>query len=68
MGGVDIWLILGTRRWARLMASELCKLLPQDTAIYLQGSMEESEFRSWYNATPFKMGLLLSNSVQSVLL
>lgn len=54
MGKVDIWLIVGTRRWARLMASELCKILPLDTVVYLQGSLEEPELRNWHSASPFK--------------
>lgn len=47
MATVDICLIVGTRRWARQMAAELCAALPDDTAIYLLGDPAEAEQQEW---------------------
>ncbi len=47
MATVDICLIVGTRRWARIMAAELCAVLPDTTAIYLLGDPAEVELQEW---------------------
>jgi predicted dehydrogenase len=51
---VDIWLIVGARRWARIMANELCAILPVGTAIHLQVRTVDVELGDWWNTTPFK--------------
>lgn len=51
MAVVDIWLIVGTRRWARLMAAELCATLPADAIVYMQGEPDDAELRRWLSAS-----------------
>ena len=51
---VDIWLVIGTRRWARLLVTELCTMLPLDTAIHLQGNLDDMNLRDWWNKSPLK--------------
>jgi hypothetical protein len=47
MATVDIWLVVGTRRWARLMARELCAALPDDTVLYMRGDPVDAELQAW---------------------
>lgn len=52
--GVDAWLIVGARRWARMVAGELCALLPPGAPIHLQGSLEDADLLEWWSNSPFK--------------
>lgn len=47
MANVDIWLIVGTRRWARLMATELCAILPADAIIQMLGDPADLGLQRW---------------------
>jgi len=47
MSTVDIWLVVGTRRWARLMVTELCIALPVNKKVYIQGDPDDLEIVSW---------------------
>lgn len=51
MAVVDIWLIVGTRRWARLLAAELCAALPVDAIVQIQGDPADAELRRWLSAS-----------------
>lgn len=51
MAVVDIWLIVGTRRWARLMAAELCATLPADAVIHMLGDPADAELQGWLSAS-----------------
>lgn len=44
---VDIWLVVGSRRWARLMAAELCAALPTDAVVHMQGDTADAELKDW---------------------
>lgn len=45
--GVDSWLVVGTKRWARVMASELCAFLPAETAILMHGDPFDRGIQQW---------------------
>lgn len=47
MKKIDCWLIVGTRRWARLIASELCKVVSEEVIIHMQGDVYDTELRRW---------------------
>jgi hypothetical protein len=51
MAAVDIWLFVGTRRWARLMAAELCATMPPDAAIHMLGNPADSELQGWLSTS-----------------
>jgi predicted dehydrogenase len=51
MTKVDVWLIVGARRWARVMASELCTAAPKDSVIQLLGDLHDVELRQWLRAS-----------------
>jgi predicted dehydrogenase len=52
--GVDQWLVVGGRRWARIVAGELCALLPPDRPIRLQASRSDPGLLEWWNGSPHK--------------
>jgi predicted dehydrogenase len=52
--GVDQWLVVGGRRWARIVATELCALLPPARSIRLQASRSEAGLLEWWNGSPHK--------------
>ena len=51
MAVVDIWLVVGSRRWARLMATELCAVLLVDSIIHMQGDPADAELQGWLKAS-----------------
>lgn len=51
MAKVDVWLIVGTRRWARIMAAELCAAVPAECAIRLLGNPPEAGLRQWLDSS-----------------
>jgi predicted dehydrogenase len=51
MAIVDNWLIVGTRRWARLIAAELCAVLPADAIVQIQGDPADADLRRWLSAS-----------------
>lgn len=71
MKGVDLWLVVGGRRWAKVIASELCALLCPSQFVYIQGSHEDVELCNWRSSSPYKdrikiveqVDLLLSSKV-----
>lgn len=48
---VDTWLIVGHRRWARVMAAELCAMLPAEVRIEILADAHEDEFGQWLGAS-----------------
>jgi predicted dehydrogenase len=50
--GVDRWLVVGSRRWARIVAAELCARLPPGRSIHLQASRGDAGLLAWWNASP----------------
>jgi predicted dehydrogenase/SAM-dependent methyltransferase len=52
--GVDIWLVVGARRWARIIATELCGLLPEPAVVRLQGNRNDAELMDWWRNSPFR--------------
>lgn len=54
MKGVDIWLIIGGRRWARIIADELCALLCPNEFVYIQGSHDDVELCNWWSNSSYK--------------
>lgn len=52
--GIDRWLVVGSRRWARVMAAELCTHVAPDRPIQLQGSRTDTTLRDWWSASPHK--------------
>ncbi|MGD1875979.1 MAG: Gfo/Idh/MocA family oxidoreductase [Kiloniellaceae bacterium] len=62
MSGVDIWLIVGARRWGRLMAAELCARLPDDAIVYLQTATPgDPGLQSWLNRTGLRERLRITD-------
>ncbi len=57
--GVDRWLVVGSRRWAKIMATELCALLAPGRSIQLQGSRGDAGLLEWWNASPHKQRIEL---------
>jgi hypothetical protein len=47
MALVDKWLIVGPRRWGRLMAAELCAALPAEAVVHMQGDPADEELKDW---------------------
>ncbi|WP_045212904.1 Gfo/Idh/MocA family oxidoreductase [Desulfonatronovibrio magnus] len=47
MAKIDRWLIVGNRRWARLIAGELCAAVPEKTIIHMQGDPDDVELKQW---------------------
>lgn len=60
MGAVGIWFVIGTRRWARLLVTELCAILPPSAVIYMQGSPEDEELQAWLLSTGLGMRIRVS--------
>lgn len=54
MAGVDRWLVVGSRRWARILASELCAMLPEGTSIQLQASSGDAGLLEWWSGSPHR--------------
>jgi predicted dehydrogenase len=54
VAGVDTWLIVGGRRWARIVATELCQLLPPSASIHLLGSPDDAELLAWWGGSPLR--------------
>lgn len=52
MPGIDRWLIVGARRWARVIASELCSLLPANSTLQMQGDPGDPELMEWWRTSP----------------
>jgi predicted dehydrogenase len=50
---VDLWLIIGARRWARIVAGELCSVLGRDSPIQLLAHPEDAELKDWLLRVPF---------------
>lgn len=63
MAAVDIWLIVGTRRWARLMAIELCAALPADATIHMLGNPADAELQGWLSASGLDKNIRVGASV-----
>jgi predicted dehydrogenase len=57
--GVDRWLVVGSRRWARIMAAELCARLAPGCSIHLQGSRGDAGLLEWWEASPHKQRIEL---------
>ena len=53
MAGVDIWLVVGARRWARIIAAELCATLPRGASVQLQASRHDADLQAWWRASPY---------------
>ncbi len=53
MAGVDIWLVVGARRWARIIAAELCATLPRGASVQLQASRDDADLQAWWRASPY---------------
>lgn len=54
MAKVDIWLIIGGRRWAQLLATELFKLLPSRKKIHIVKDNDTENSTDWLNDDNFK--------------
>ena len=54
MPEIDRWLVVGSRRWARIMAAELCALEARDRPIHLQGSRSDAGLWEWWNGSAHK--------------
>jgi hypothetical protein len=54
MGKVDIWAIVGTRRWARVVAGELCVILPDDAIINMLGDPNDVALQEWLSVSNLK--------------
>jgi predicted dehydrogenase len=54
VAGIDRWLVVGSRRWARIMAAELCASLAPDRSIQLQASRSDAGLLEWWSASPCK--------------
>jgi predicted dehydrogenase len=52
--GIDRWLVVGSRRWARVMAAELCALVPPGRSIHVQGSQSDATLWDWWDGSPHK--------------
>jgi predicted dehydrogenase len=48
--GVDNWLVVGSRRWARIVAEELCAVAGPGPVIQLQGSRSDAALLEWAEA------------------
>lgn len=46
---VDVWLVIGTRRWARILALELCQIMPDNKVILLLRNDTGDEIENWIN-------------------
>jgi hypothetical protein len=55
MAPVDIWLVVGVRRWARLMVAELCAVLPADAVVHMQGDPSDAELQGWLRTSGLGM-------------
>ncbi len=54
MAGIDRWLVVGSRRWARIVVAELCGMLAPGSSIHLLGSRGDAELRAWWSASPHR--------------
>ena len=52
--GIDRWLIVGSRRWARIVAAEVCAAAAPDSSIQLHGSRTDPGLAAWWNDSPHK--------------
>ncbi len=53
MAEVDIWLVVGARRWARIIIEELCAALPPGAPVQLQASRDDADLQTWWHASPY---------------
>jgi hypothetical protein len=60
MAVVDIWLVVGSRRWARLMAAELCAALPADAVVHMQGDPADEELKDWLTTSGLETKIQVS--------
>jgi predicted dehydrogenase len=51
---IDRWLVVGSRRWARIVVSELCDVLDPSSSIQLHASGSETGLSEWWNGSPHK--------------
>jgi len=54
MAKVDIWLIIGGRRWAQVLAIELCSLLPNSEEIHLIRDNDTENSTDWLDEGSLK--------------
>lgn len=62
MSNVDTWLIVGSRRWARVMASELCAVT--NSVIQMLCENDDSSVRHWLKKTGLEDRINLVESLE----
>lgn len=64
MAGVDAWLVVGGRRWARVVAGELCASMPGDTKIKVLAGSTDPELLDWWKISPHKHRIELISELE----
>lgn len=54
MAGIDRWLVVGSRRWARVVASELCAAAAPGSSVHLHGSRSDPALSAWWSGSTHK--------------
>lgn len=54
MAAIDRWLVVGSRRWARIVAAELSAVSAPGASIHLHGSRSDPELSEWWSGSPHK--------------
>jgi len=65
MSCIDQWLIVGGRRWARIIANELCAMLAPNATIMLLGDPKDIDFLNWWKSNPHKEQLKIVDQIES---
>ena len=63
MTGVDIWLVVGSRRWARVMVAELCTALPAGARVHMQCDPEDEDLKNWLTSSGLNTLIQVGSSV-----
>ena len=64
MRTINQWLIIGERRWARIIASELCAVLPTNETIKLLGNPKDNTLIDWRNASTYKNRIKIVEEIE----
>ena len=63
MAEINIFLIVGYRRWARLLAEELCSRTKIKTPIYLIGDPKNKELIQWLKNSGLASRIVITKTI-----
>ena len=59
------WLVIGARRWGRVIANELCKVLDSKESVMILGDPEDRELLDWWEKNPHKDQLRIVQKIKT---